>query len=190
MLDHFRWAKRRRWQFFPLKSDFKAYFTYKTLNIRTYRRWNMYCIERITHLRNPISYIWLILSHICSFCRKPNKKRKRSTLWLLVRLRVISHFIERKFTNSDSYMYYCICHERKEYMPFTWRKRYSILQLKLRFSLKKMWSHVISQLQSINNNQTFRTKSVFSKGILFLLQIRVFLSPVGLFHTILSLCFV
>ena len=26
----------------------------------------MYCIERITHLRNPISYIWLIFSHICS----------------------------------------------------------------------------------------------------------------------------
>jgi hypothetical protein len=47
-------------------------------------------------------------------------------------------------------MYYCICHERYEYVPFTWRKRYSILQLKLRFSLKKMWSHVISQLQSIN----------------------------------------
>jgi hypothetical protein len=29
------------------------------------------------------------------------------------------------------------CHERKEYVPFTWRKRYSIMQLKLRFSLKK-----------------------------------------------------
>jgi hypothetical protein len=29
----------------------------------------------------------------------------------------------------------------------------------------------------------FERKSVFSKGILFLLQIRVFLSPVGLFHT-------
>jgi hypothetical protein len=28
----------------------------------------MYCIERITHLhvRNPISYNWLIFSHICS----------------------------------------------------------------------------------------------------------------------------
>ena len=26
----------------------------------------MYCIERITHLRNPIGYIWLIFSHICS----------------------------------------------------------------------------------------------------------------------------
>ena len=26
----------------------------------------MYCIERITHLRNPNSYIWLICSHICS----------------------------------------------------------------------------------------------------------------------------
>jgi hypothetical protein len=32
----------------------------------TDRRWTMYCIERITHLRNPISYIWLIFSHICS----------------------------------------------------------------------------------------------------------------------------
>jgi hypothetical protein len=32
----------------------------------TYRRWNMYCIERITHLRNPISYIWLVFSHLCS----------------------------------------------------------------------------------------------------------------------------
>jgi hypothetical protein len=110
------------------------------------------------------------------------------TLWLLVKLRVISHFIERKFTNSDLYMYYCICHERKEYVPCTWRKFYSILQLKLRFSLKKMWSHVISQLQSIKNDQTFR--SVFSKEILFVLQVRVFLSPVGLFHTILSLRFI
>jgi hypothetical protein len=26
----------------------------------------MYCFERIIHLRNPISYIWLIFSHICS----------------------------------------------------------------------------------------------------------------------------
>jgi hypothetical protein len=53
---------------------------------------------------------------------------------------VISHFIECKLTNSDLYMYYCICHKRKEYVPFTWRKCCSILQLKLRFSLKKMWS--------------------------------------------------
>jgi hypothetical protein len=30
------------------------------------RRWSMYCIERITHLRNSIRYIWLIFSHICS----------------------------------------------------------------------------------------------------------------------------
>jgi hypothetical protein len=26
----------------------------------------MHCIERKTHLRNPISYIWIIFSHICS----------------------------------------------------------------------------------------------------------------------------
>ena len=44
----------------------------------------------------------------------------------------------------------------------TWRKRYSILQLKLQFSLKQMWSHVISHLQSINNDQTFRTEKVSS----------------------------
>jgi hypothetical protein len=59
MLDHFRWAKRRRWQFFSLKMILR-HWTY------TYRRWNMYCIERITHLRNPISYIWFISSHIYS----------------------------------------------------------------------------------------------------------------------------
>jgi hypothetical protein len=68
----FSMSQKEALTIFSLKSDFKAYFTYKT-----------------------------------------------------------SHFIERKFTNSDLYMYYCICHERKEYVPFTWRKCYSILLLKL-----------------------------------------------------------
>jgi hypothetical protein len=62
----FSMSQKEALTIFSLKSDFKAYFINKTLNIRTYRRWNMYCIERITHLRNPISYIWLIFSHICS----------------------------------------------------------------------------------------------------------------------------
>jgi hypothetical protein len=65
MLDHFRWAKRRRWQFISLKMILRPilpvqHWTY------TYCKWNMYCIERITHLRNPISYIWFIFSHIYS----------------------------------------------------------------------------------------------------------------------------
>ena len=65
MLDHFRWAKRRRWQFFSLKMIVRPILPIKHWTY-TYRRWNMHCIERITHLRNPISYIWFISSHIYS----------------------------------------------------------------------------------------------------------------------------
>jgi hypothetical protein len=117
-----------------------------------------FCPDPLTNMATTgNSCFWLV-----DFAESPIKNEKNLLFGCIIqnnrKLHVISHFIECKFTNSDLYMYYCICHERKEYVPFTWRKRYSILQLKLRFSLKKMWSHVISQLQSINNDQTFRTE--------------------------------
>ena len=63
MLDHFRWAKRKRWQFVSLKVILRPILSIKHWTY-TYRRWNMYCIERITHLRIPISYILAYFFHI------------------------------------------------------------------------------------------------------------------------------
>jgi hypothetical protein len=92
-----------------------------------------------------------------AFCKKRTFYWIFSTSSLVWKESVPKCLIIFEFTNSDLFMYLnCICHERKEHVPFTWRKCCSILQLKLRFSLKKMWSHVILQLQS-NNKYSLNT---------------------------------
>jgi hypothetical protein len=52
------------------------------------------------------------------FAESPIKNEKDLLFGCIIqnngKLRVISHFIERKFTNYDLYMSYCICHKRKE----------------------------------------------------------------------------
>ena len=95
----------------------------------------------------------------CSIsCRKPNKKRNRSTLF--VAGQIACDFSLYWTIHWLRFIHVLLYLSRKKGICAIHLKEalFDIATKKLWFSFKKIWSHVISQLQSINNDQTFRTE--------------------------------
>ena len=126
------------------------------------------------------------------FCRKPNKKRKRSTLFVAGQIACYFSLYWAQI-HQLRFIHVLLYLSRKKGIRAIYLKE-ALFNIATKTTIFAEKNVITCNIAVTNMKVSIMTrhcewKSVFSKGILFLLQIRVFLSPVGLFHTILSLCF-